>query len=148
MNGISVVQPAIHNNYSISDFDDDLRHVLRRTCRGEKICFLVDEEDVYDASFLERMNTLLANSEIPGLFEGDSYTSLMSSCKEMSQRNGLNLDSHEDLYKWFCSQIVRNLHVVFTMNPSKENQSSRALVSPALFNRCVINWMGDWVLII
>ncbi|MDA4132454.1 MAG: hypothetical protein OK454_04925, partial [Thaumarchaeota archaeon] len=54
------------------------------------------------------------------------------------------LDSQEELYKWFTGQIVKNLHVVFTMNPPEDGLSSKAATSPALFNRCVLNWFGDW----
>ena len=68
----------------------------------------------------------------------------MTQCKEGSQRDGLMLDSNEELYKWFTSQVMRNLHVVFTMNPSSEGLKDRAATSPALFNRCVLNWFGDW----
>lgn len=145
MNGLSIFQIKVHGNYSAEDFDDDLRGVLRACgTRGQKICFIMDESNVLDSGFLERMNTLLANGEVPGLFEGDEYSALMTACKEGAQRQGLLLDSQEELYKWFTQQIVRNLHVVFTMNPPKEGLSSRAATSPALFNRCVLNWMGDW----
>ena len=145
MNGLKVFQIKVHGKYSSQDFDDDLRDVLRRTgCKGEKICFIMDESNVLDSGFLERMNTLLANAEIPGLFEGDDFAALMTACKEGAQRQGLLLDSQEELYKWFTQQIVKNLHVVFTMNPPEEGLSSKAATSPALFNRCVLNWFGDW----
>ncbi|KAK4989517.1 dynein heavy chain [Elasticomyces elasticus] len=145
MNGLKVFQIKVHGKYSSEDFDEDLRSVLRRCgCKGEKICFIMDESNVLDSGFLERMNTLLANGEVPGLFEGDEYASLMTSCKEGAQRQGLLLDSQEELYKWFTQQIVRNLHVVFTMNPPEDGLSSKAATSPALFNRCVLNWFGDW----
>ncbi|KAL9625204.1 MAG: hypothetical protein Q9160_000606 [Pyrenula sp. 1 TL-2023] len=145
MNGLKVFQIKVHGKYSAEDFDEDLRRVLRRCgCRGEKICFIMDESNVLDSGFLERMNTLLANGEVPGLFEGDDYASLLTACKEGAQRHGVLLDSQEELYKWFTQQIVRNLHVVFTMNPPEEGLSSKAATSPALFNRCVLNWMGDW----
>jgi dynein heavy chain 1, cytosolic len=145
MNGLSVFQIKVHGKYSAADFDEDLRGVLKACgCRGQKICFIMDESNVLDSGFLERMNTLLANGEVPGLFEGDEYMSLMTACKEGAQRQGLLLDSQEELYKWFTQQIVRNLHVVFTMNPPQEGLSSKAATSPALFNRCVLNWMGDW----
>ncbi|KAL2821627.1 dynein heavy chain, cytoplasmic [Aspergillus granulosus] len=145
MNGLKVFQIKVHGKYSSEDFDDDLRNVLRRAgCKGEKICFIMDESNVLDSGFLERMNTLLANAEVPGLFEGDEFSSLMTACKEGAQRQGLILDSQEELYKWFTQQIVKNLHVVFTMNPPEEGLSSKAATSPALFNRCVLNWMGDW----
>lgn len=60
----------------------------------------------------------------------------MTQCKEGAQKEGLMLDTHEELYKWFTSQVIRNLHVVFTMNPSSEGLKDRAATSPALFNRC------------
>ncbi|KAI8967648.1 dynein heavy chain [Mycotypha africana] len=145
MNGLSVFQIKVHNKYTGVDFDDDLRTVLRRAgCKGEKICFIMDESNVLDSGFLERMNTLLANAEVPGLFEGDEYASLMTACKEGAQRDGLMLDSNEELYKWFNQQVARNLHVVFTMNPPEGGLASRAATSPALFNRCVLDWFGDW----
>ena len=104
--------------------------------QGEKICFIMDESNVLDTSFLERLNTLLANGEVPGLFEGDELTTLMTQCKEGAQREGLMLDTQEELYKWFTGQVIYNLHVVFTMNPSADGLKDRAATSPALFNRC------------
>ena len=145
MNGLTIFQIKVHGRYSSDDFDEDLRGVLRACgCRGQKICFIMDESNVLHSGFLERMNTLLANGEVPGLFEGDEYSSLMTACREGAQRQGLLLDSTEELYRWFTQQIVRNLHVVFTMNPPEEGLSAKAATSPALFNRCVLNWMGDW----
>ncbi|KAF9056435.1 dynein heavy chain protein 1 [Panaeolus papilionaceus] len=145
MNGLSIFQIKVSNKYTGDDFDDDLRTVLRRSgCKGEKICFIMDESNVLDSGFLERMNTLLANAEVPGLFEGDEHAALMTACKEGSQRDGLMLDSPEELYRWFTQQVAKNLHVVFTMNPPENGLASRAATSPALFNRCVLDWFGDW----
>jgi len=145
MNGLKVFQIKVHGKYTAEDFDEDLRDVLRRAgCKGEKICFIMDESNVLDSGFLERMNTLLANAEVPGLFEGDDYAALMTACREGAQRQNLHLDSPEELHKWFTQQIIKNLHVVFTMNPPEDGLSSKAATSPALFNRCVLNWFGDW----
>ncbi|VDN21510.1 unnamed protein product [Gongylonema pulchrum] len=83
-----------------------MRTVLRRAgCRNEKICFIMDESNMLDTGFLERLNTLLANGEVPGLFEGDEYTTLMSQIKEGAHRQGLMLDSPDELYKWFTAQL-------------------------------------------
>ena len=78
---------------------------------------------------------------MPGLFEGDEYTMLMTQCKEGAQRQGNMLDSTEELYKWFTGQVIRNLHVVFTMNPSTDGLKDRAATSPALFNR--LEWRSN-----
>lgn len=58
----------MHNKYTGADFDEDLRSVLRRAgCRDEKVAFILDESNVLDSGFLERMNTLLANGEVCAL---------------------------------------------------------------------------------
>ncbi|XP_019862671.1 PREDICTED: cytoplasmic dynein 1 heavy chain 1-like, partial [Amphimedon queenslandica] len=140
INGLSVFQIKVHNKYTPDDFDDDLHTVPRQSgCHDEKIIFIMDESNVLDLGFLERMNTLLANGEVPGLFEANEFTTLMTQCKEGSQKEGLMLDSSEDTH-----QIMRNLHVVFTTNPSSEGLKDKAATSPALFNSCVLNWFGDW----
>ncbi|XP_034246586.1 dynein heavy chain, cytoplasmic-like isoform X2 [Thrips palmi] len=144
MNRLSIFQIKVHNKYTGEDFDKDLRAVLRRSgCKDEKIAFILDESDVLDSGFLERMNSLV-NGEVRCLFEGDEYTTLMTQCEEGAQREGLTLGSKEELYKWFTGQVMRNLHVVFTMNPSSEGLKDRAATSPALFNRCAVDWFGDW----
>ncbi|GAM24388.1 hypothetical protein SAMD00019534_075630 [Acytostelium subglobosum LB1] len=145
MNGLSIYTIKVNNNYKAADFDDDLRMLLKRAgCKEEKICFIFDESNVLESSFLERMNTLLAGGEVPGLFEGEEYTALMHQCKETANRNGLIMDTEEELYKYFTGQVRRNLHVVFTMNPASPDFHNRSATSPALFNRCVLDWFGEW----
>lgn len=62
---IHVNSYQVHRKYTGEDFDEDLRTVLRRSgCKNEKIAFIMDESNVLDSGFLERMNTLLANGEV------------------------------------------------------------------------------------
>lgn len=145
MNNLSVFQIKAGRNYQLSDFDNDLRDVMKRSgVKGEKICFIFDESNVLSVAFLERMNALLASGEVPGLFEGEEYMALMNQCKESAMKDNKMIDSDEQLYKNFITNVQRNLHVVFTMNPSNPDFSNRTASSPALFNRCVIDWFGDW----
>merc|ERR1712130_629092 len=97
-----------------------------------------------DTAFLERMNALLASGEVPGLFEDAEYMQLMQKLREQARKDGLIIDSEEELYAMFTTHVQNNLHIVFTMNPSGGDFSGRAATSPALFNRCVVNWWGTW----
>ena len=146
MNGLTVFQIKANSKYTVEQFDDDLRGLLRRVgVEGEKICFIFDEGNALSSAFLERMNALLASGEIPGLFEGDERLQLMSACRESySQRDGLIMDSQDELWRTFTRYVQRNLHVVFTMNPASNGFSNRCTASPALFNRCVVDWFGTW----
>ena len=145
MNNLVVFQIKAGRNYSLTDFDNDLREVMKRAgVKQEKITFIFDESNVLSNAFLERMNALLASGEIPGLFEGDEYLALMNQCKEAAMKDNKLIDSDDQLYWNFIKNVQRNLHVVFTMNPSNPDFSNRTASSPALFNRCVIDWFGDW----
>ena len=145
MNGLQIFQIKAHSRYGIDDFNEDLRGVMRRVgVDGEKICFIFDEGNVLGSGFLEAMNALLASGEVPGLFDGDEYTSLMSACRDSAARDGVIVDSEEELWRRFTAVVQRNLHVVFTMNPSGGEWKNRSTTSPALFNRCVVDWFGSW----
>ncbi|ODV86297.1 hypothetical protein CANARDRAFT_211710 [[Candida] arabinofermentans NRRL YB-2248] len=145
INGLKVFQLNVSRKYSLAEFDKTLRMLLCRCgAEGEKICFIIDEATILETAFLERMNTLLANAEIPGLFEGEEFQSLMSLCSQYSQQLGLYLDSDEELYQWFTKQVSKNFHVIFTISDPNHKGATQIISSPALFNRCVVNWMGDW----
>jgi dynein heavy chain 1 len=66
---------------------------------------------------------------------------LLSQFKESNTKGS---SSDDEIYKAFIRNVQRNLHVVFTMNPNNPDFSNRTASSPALFNRCVIDWFGDW----
>lgn len=145
MNGLSIFQIKAHSRYGMEDFCEDLRTVMRRVgVDGEKICFIFDEANVLSAGFIESMNALLASGEVPGLFDGDDYTSLMSACRDSAARDGVILDTEEEIFRRFTTIVQRDLHVVFTVNPSGGDWKNRSTTSPALFNRCVIDWFGTW----
>lgn len=145
MNHLSVFQIKAGRNYSLADFDTDLRDVMKRAgVKNEKITFIFDESNVLSVAFLERMNALLASGEVPGLFEGDDYNVLINLMKDSAINHKQVVDTEDQLYKTFIKNVQRNLHVVFTMNPCNPDFSNRTASSPALFNRCVIDWFGDW----
>lgn len=146
MNGLSIFQIKASSRYTLENFDDDLRSLLKRVgVEGEKVCFIFDESNVLSSAFLERMNALLASGEVPGLFEGEDLSHLLSACQNnIIQREGSLSETEDELWRRFTKSVQRNLHVVFTMNPDSTDFNNRCTTSPALFNRCVVNWCGTW----
>ena len=83
LKNLSIFQIKAGRNYSVSDFDTDLRTVMKQAgVKLERVCFIFDESNILSAAFLERMNALLASGEVPGLFERDEYLSLINQCRE------------------------------------------------------------------
>ncbi|CAI4046659.1 hypothetical protein SUVZ_11G2640 [Saccharomyces uvarum] len=145
LNGLKVIQPKIHRHSTLNDFDITLKKALLDcSIRETRTCLIIDESNVLETAFLERMNTLLANADVPDLFQGEEYDKLLNNLRNKTRALGLLLDTEQELYSWFVREVAKNLHVVFTICDPNDNKSSAMISSPALFNRCVINWMGDW----
>ena len=145
LNGLKIIQPKIHRHSTLNDFDNTLRKaLLDSSIRETRTCLIIDESNVLETAFLERMNTLLANADVPDLFQGEEYDKLLNNLRNKTRALGLLLDTEQELYSWFVREVAKNLHVVFTICDPNDNKSSAMISSPALFNRCIINWMGDW----
>jgi len=159
LGGLRIFTIKVNARYTAEDFDTDLRRVMCLAgVDGDGVCFIFDESNVLESSFLEKMNTLLAGGEVPGLFDGESLAQLLSGLREAVRREAavprrgtagasvepVSADDDEALFAWFTARVQRNLHVVFTMNPANPDFHNRTQTSPALFNRCVIDWFGDW----
>lgn len=119
-----------HSSYSEADFSQDLRRVLLKALR-RPTCLLLGDDLFSKPDFIELMNSLLANGEVPGLF---STPEQISELEESSRRAGF---TGGDLVPWFRTQIVTNLHIVFVT-------SDISSASPALLNRCVVNRVEPW----
>lgn len=71
--------------------------------------------DVYDVFCLGvvatcRMNALLASGEVPGLYEGKELTALMAGCREAAQRDGVLVDSEDELFRRFTTKVGAALY--------------------------------------
>ena len=102
INDLDVFQIKAGRNYSVYDFDEDLRKVMTQAgVFRKKICFIFDESNVLGPAFLERMNALLAGGEVPGLFDGEDYVKLIGACKEEARKNNKMLETDDDIYREF-----------------------------------------------
>jgi dynein heavy chain 1 len=144
-NKLTVFRIKVNSRYTAAKFDEDLQGLLKRVgCEGERICFIFDESNVMESGFLEKMNTLLASGDVPGIFSGESLNALLQSVKQQALYKNISLKTEEEIYNYFTQRVRENLHVIFTLNPASSEYHNRSSTSPALFNRCVLNWFGDW----
>lgn len=158
MLSIEIHQVYSHSAYSEVDFANDLRLILRKTgVRDRQIMIIFDESNAMDSGFLEMMNSILACGDVPGLFAGDDRLRLIEELKQRGLANGSSIENEQTMYADFVKRVRNNLHIVFTISTScpggnatpgsmqkvqlSKNISER---SPALYNRCTVDWFGDW----
>lgn len=158
MLSMDVHQVYSHSSYSEADFANDLRLTLRKAgVNNCHVMMIFDESNALDSAFLEMMNSILACGDVPGLFFGDERTRLLEELKQRSASGGCSIENEQVMYAEFVKHVRRNLHIVFTIstgcseNPTTSDSGQKARVttdilerSPALYNRCTVDWIGDW----
>ena len=155
---MDIHQVHSHSSYSEEDFAQDLRQILRRAgVHGRRISLIFDESHAMESGFLEVMNSLLACGDVPGLFSNEERGSLLEELRAANISSTSSAASETALYSDFINRVRNNLHIVFTISsaPSVAHLQSYSIStvartedmserSPALYNRCTVDWIGDW----
>uniref|UniRef100_H2YSE4 AAA+ ATPase domain-containing protein n=1 Tax=Ciona savignyi TaxID=51511 RepID=H2YSE4_CIOSA len=82
-------QVNVTKSYSVSDWRNDLKRVLRRT--GEDLAptvFLFGDYQIKDESFLEDINLLLNTGDIPNIFENEERLEIIDKMQGLAQADG------------------------------------------------------------
>lgn len=134
----------ITKSFTISDFDTELRTLLLRAIE-KPILFHIREEELTESKFIERVNVLISECFVPGLFIKDDYNNLLNTLKEHSRANKVIVDSEDDLIEYFVSRVRANLRVVYTANSASTNINLHSVTFPSLFTRSAMIWVNNWV---
>ena len=122
------------------------RAMLAAGVDGEAVLLLCDG-DLKGSAFLERLNSLLASGEVPGLWDGEARGTLAAAAERAWAGTPLAgaLTSEEALARAFAAGVAKNLHVAFCAPPQSSSIGSGCrAASPALFNRCVVEWCAPF----
>ncbi|KAH0794512.1 Dynein heavy chain family protein [Histomonas meleagridis] len=136
------LQPT--KDYKINEFRNDLKTIFKIAgIQNKPIMFLLNDEQIIDESFLEDINNVLNNGEVPGLFETEEFNQLINELVPMMKKSNESID-YESLCKKFTSNIMKNLHIVLALSPIGGRFRDRCRIFPALVNCCTIDWFEPW----
>ncbi|OHT04933.1 Dynein heavy chain, cytoplasmic [Tritrichomonas foetus] len=138
-----VFRLRVHKEYTLNDFDSDLRKILKAALE-ESVCFIIKDTDIILPVFTERLNVLLAESTIPGLFAGDELASLLAATKDAARIAGQLLDTEDSIFNYFLERVKANLHIIYTTNSATVDMNQTDIMFPSLVSLCGIIWVGTW----
>ncbi|KII67376.1 Cytoplasmic dynein 1 heavy chain 1 [Thelohanellus kitauei] len=142
---IYVYKVRWHKYWTVSDFDEDLRDLMKRVItKNEKIFVVVDESSCLPSIFFERVISIISTGGISDLYQDEKYTSLISILKDAMSKLELEISKTEDLCKWFIHRIKSNIHFIFMFNDNLDDWQSKVSKYSHLFKKCTLKWLGDW----
>ncbi|XP_078090943.1 dynein axonemal heavy chain 3-like [Mustelus asterias] len=146
MADIEVVQVSIQKAYTLSEWRDDVKKVLRGAGQnGTPTVFLLADHQIKDEAFLEDINMILTTGDIPNLFDNEEKRIIIEKINHLAPAGKAKLDiTPSNTYSNFTERVQQNLHFMLVFSPIGEAFRNRLRQFPALINCCTIDWFQAW----
>ncbi|KAG5886035.1 hypothetical protein JTB14_000014 [Gonioctena quinquepunctata] len=138
-------EPVITQGYSLEDWNNEIKTVLKEAGALEHQCvFLVTEEQLIDETFLQNVDYLLQNGEIPNLYDMDEKQEILELTRLSAQGGNKNLEiASSSVFHYFNKKTKENLHLIICLSSTDNTLRNRMRNFPHLMN-CHVIWWDYW----
>lgn len=135
--------------YNFITWREDMVKKIFFACGVEAnpLVFLFSDSQIINEAFLEDINNILNNGEIPNLYKAEDKVQIIESVKEANKTNAdfkEIADDNNKVLDLFASQAKNSLHMVLAMSPIGDDFKRRLRMFPSLVNCCAIDWFLPW----
>ncbi|XP_026849759.1 dynein heavy chain 12, axonemal [Drosophila persimilis] len=142
----SFFQPEITKNYGANDWHDDIKVILKEAGGMNKhTTFLITENQIKMELFLQDIDCLLNQGEVPNIFPIDEKQEVLEMVRLAAQGGNRNIDvSPLQVFSFFVNRCKQKLHIVLSFSPIGDALRTRVRLYPSLVNCCTIDWYDSW----
>ena len=108
----------------------------------KKQAFLFSDTQIIQESFLEDINNILNNGEVPNLFKDDEMAVIFNTLKDKAKENKYP-ETKDGVYQ-FVQTVRDSLHIVLSFSPVGSSFRNRCIQFPSIINCCTIDWFNIW----
>lgn len=111
---------------------------------GKDLVFLLAEEQIRDEAFLDDINSLLNDGEVPNLFTIEERQEIIEMTR-LAAQSDKNVDiSILAVLAYFVNRCREKLHIILCLSPIGDAFRIRLRMYPSLVNCCTIDWFDEW----
>jgi dynein heavy chain len=141
-------QIEISKAYDFTAWRDDMRQKLFMSCGVDEkqTVFLLNDTQIILEAFLEDVNNVLNNGEIPNLYSApEDIMNIMDNMREVNKNvPGFKNFGDNEIWLDFLNKCKQNVHIVLAMSPIGDDFKRRLRMFPSLVNCCAIDWFLGW----
>ncbi len=136
----------IGKGYGVESFWKDIGKILIKAGTSDNTqIFIFSDTQIIVESFLEDINNILNNGEVPNLFKEDELALIFNTLKDSFKAEHSNLPETKDgVYQYFVGNVRKKLRIVLCFSPVGEGFRNRCRQFPSIINCCTIDWFNTW----
>ena len=145
MNTLQIIK-----GYNTEAFLKDIGKILKKSggvtdngVSDKKQAFLFSDTQIIQESFLEDINNILNNGEVPNLFKDDEMAVIFNTLKDKAKENKYP-ETKDGVYQFFVQTVRDSLHIVLSFSPVGSSFRNRCIQFPSIINCCTIDWFNIW----
>lgn len=144
--GCGLRQPEITGTYGMQEWREDVKWALKNSGGvGKDLVFLLAEEQIRDDAFLDDVDSLLNDGEVPNIFNIEERQEIIEMTRLAAQGGDRNLDiSVLTVLAFFVGRCREKLHIMLCLSPIGDSFRIRLRMHPGLVNCCTIDWFDVW----
>lgn len=138
---VDVFQIEITKGYGQAEWRESLKEMFTQAgTKTSSLVFLFTDSQIKSEGFVEDINNILNNGEVPNLFLPEDKLPILDACAKDAGAAGQG----DDVFGFFIQRCRKNLHLVLCFSPIGDAFSTRLRMFPALVNCCTIDWFHPW----
>uniref|UniRef100_A0A7S4DG85 AAA+ ATPase domain-containing protein n=1 Tax=Lotharella globosa TaxID=91324 RepID=A0A7S4DG85_9EUKA len=138
-----VTMTATYDIWTDPGWKMDLMTVMKIAgVKNEPVVFLISDTQIKDEQFVEDINNILNNGEVPNLFPMEEYQGIVEAC--MADAKVAGRIGPTAIFNFFVERCKKNIHMVIALSPIGESFRNRLRMFPSLVNCTTIDWFHAW----
>ncbi|KAJ8974696.1 hypothetical protein NQ317_015225 [Molorchus minor] len=150
--GQALFQPEITNNYTVNDWRDDIKKILKEGGgKGKPAIFLITESQIKEECYLQDVDCLLNSGEVPNMYAIDEKQEILDMVRLAAQgmynpqvETETWMSVHWRYFFFFTKRCKDKVHIILCFSPVGSTFRNRLRLYPSLINCCTIDWFDDW----
>ncbi|OMJ85003.1 hypothetical protein SteCoe_13780 [Stentor coeruleus] len=140
-----IFEVEISKSFGMEDWRDRLKDLFYKSgLENKKTVFLFSDTQITNEGFLEDINNILNNGEVPNMFdEKEDHQRIVEALTDEAnaERKG---GSEEAIMGYFIEKVKARLHLILCLSPIGESFRKRLRMFPSLVNCTTIDWFMQW----
>ena len=140
-----VFEVEISKSFGMTDWRDRLKTLFFRVgLENVSTVFLFSDTQITNEGFLEDINNILNNGDVPNMFEEkEDQAKILEALADEANINKKG-GSEEAIQAYFIEKVKSRLHLVLCLSPIGESFRTRLRMFPSLVNCTTIDWFLQW----